>query len=179
MILEDDSKEKVSQLFIQRLPWLLVGLVGGILASVIVSRFENVISENISLAFFLPVIVYISDAVGTQTESIYIRNLGRGKVNFFTSLFKEMALGLSLGIIFGLLIFTFAYFWLNNFQIALTVATAMSVNVAIAPIIALIIPGVLLKEHRDPALGAGPFTTVIQDVISLSVYFLIAALILF
>jgi len=179
VVYADDAKERVSFLLGLRLPWLLVGLIGGTLASVIVSRFETVLSENISLAFFLPLIVYMSDAVGTQTETIFVRNLAKGKISLTTYLLKEFLVGIVLGVVFGILIGLIANFWIGSFKIAFTVGLAMFVNVAIAPIIALIVPTAIFKEHRDPALGAGPFTTIVQDIISILIYFLVAGFILF
>lgn len=175
----DDEKEGVGLLLRLRVPWLVLGLLGGTAASFIVSRFEVVISENISLAFFLPVIVYMSDAVGTQTETIFVRDLTKGKAKFSSYLLKEFILGLVLGSLFGALIGLVAYFWIGSFDIALTVFLAMAVNVALAPIVALIVPELLFKEHTDPALGGGPFTTIIQDIISILVYLLVASVILF
>lgn len=174
-----DDQEGVGLMLKERIPWLAIGLLGGVGASFLISRFETVISQNISLAFFLPVIVYMSDAVGTQTETIFVRDLGRGKAKFLEYLFKEFALGILLGIIFGIAIGLVANFWIGSSYIAMTVGLAMAVNVTIAPIIALIVPEILFKEHTDPALGAGPFTTIIQDIISISIYFLVASFILF
>lgn len=173
----DDATEKVSLLLKLRLPWLVVGLIGGIVVSIVVSNFENIISKNISLAYFVPIITYLSDAVGTQTETIYVRNLNKKQIGFYTYLFKEFSLGLVLGLIFGASIGLFAYFWLGSFKLALTVGIAMCVNIIISPLMALLIPEILFKEHTDPALGAGPFTTVIQYLISLLVYFGIAVII--
>lgn len=175
----DDEHDGVGLLLRLRVPWLVFGLLGGVAASFVVSRFEEVLSQNISLAFFLPVIVYMSDAVGTQTETIFVRDLTAGKAKFTSYLVKEFILGLFLGILFGVLIGLIAYFWIDSAEIALTVGLAMAVNVALAPIIALIVPELLFKEHTDPALGGGPFTTIVQDIISLFVYLLVASLILF
>lgn len=177
--LTDDSKETLGSLLKERLPWLAVGLLGGILATIIVSYFKDTLSKNLPLAFFLPVIVYMSDAIGTQTETIYVRNLAKFKDNFFKYLFKEILVGLTFGIIFGLLITLFAKWWFNSDEIALSVGLAMFINATIAPVVSLIIPEILFKEHTDPALGSGPFTTVIQDIISLSIYLLIATVIIF
>src|SRR3989344_11669 len=107
----DDAKEKVGFLVRLRLPWLIVGLIGGTLASFLVSRFGEIISQNISLAFFLPLIVYMSDAVGTQTENIFVRRLSKGLVHFLIYLFKELLVGLFLGSILGFLIWIVAIFW--------------------------------------------------------------------
>lgn len=177
--LEDDSKESEVKLIEHRIPWLSVGLIGGILLTILSSRFEDLLSQNIHLVFFIPVIVYMSGAVGTQTETIYIRNIARRRISFSTYLFKEFLNGIALGAIFGLVIGLFTLFWFNSYEVALTIGTAMFVNIAIAPILALFIARFLQKEKADPALGAGPFTTVLEDIISLGIYFLIASAIIF
>src|SRR3989338_11122327 len=166
----DDAKEHIIPLLKERFPWLLLGLGGGILATIIVSKFENVLSANLSLAFFFPVIVYMADAIGTQTENIYVRHLAKFKDNFLAYLVKEVLIGLSFGIIFGLLLGFFAKFWVHSDQVALTVGISMLINGTLAPVMALIVPEIIFKEHKDPALGSGPFTTILQNLISLSVY---------
>jgi len=177
--LEDDVKERLGLLIGERLPYLLLGLCGGILVTILVSRFEDILSKNIALAFFLPVIVYMSDAIGTQTENIYVRHLAKFKDNFLAYLVKEVLIGLSFGIIFGLLLSFFAKFWVHSDQVALTVGISMLINGTLAPVMALIVPEIIFKEHKDPALGSGPFTTILQNLISLSVYLCVAALIIF
>ena len=177
--LEDDQKERISLLIEHRIPWLFVGLIGGIAAAIFASQFEKILANNLSLAYFIPVIVYMADAVGTQTEEVYIRNLSREKIHFFKYLMKEIILGLFLGLIFGICFGIFALIWFKSASIALTVGFAVFASMAIAPAIALIMPTILQKEHKDPALGSGPFTTVVQDLISLSIYFLLASVIIF
>jgi magnesium transporter len=177
-VLEDDAKEKVSLLIEHRLPWLVVGLMGGIGLTLISSRFEHLLAQNIGIAYFIPVIVYMADAVGTQTENVFVRNLVHKQAKFSTYLIKEILLGLSLGALFGCLIGLFAFFAFHSTDIALTVGLAMFATMSTAPAIALIVPTLLQKTHKDPAVGAGPFTTVIQDFLSLLIYFLIATAIL-
>ena len=177
-ILEDDTKEKLTSLIKERIPWLILGLIGGIAVTILVSRFETILSQNIALAFFLPVIVYMSDAIGTQTENVYVRNLAKFRDNFFLYLVKELMVGVSFGLIFGILLGLFAKFWLGSNNVALVVSISMFINGTLAPVVALIVPEVIFKEHRDPALGAGPFTTILQNLISLSVYLLVATLII-
>lgn len=99
--LEDDDKESMSLMIEHRLPWLILGLIGGILATLLSARFEAILLKNIQLAFFIPIIVYLADAVGTQTESIYIENLTRRKVKFHVYLLKEFILGNIIGALFG------------------------------------------------------------------------------
>lgn len=178
MNLISDTHQRLSVLIYRRLPWLVIGLLGGVVGSFLVSRYESILVENISLAFFLPVIVYMSDAVATQTETIFVRDLAEHRANFLKYLSKELFIGIYLGLILGVLMGLIAKIWLGNTEIALTVGIAMFINVLIAPVLALVMPEILFKERTDPALGAGPITTVIQDIVSLLIYFLVASLIL-
>lgn len=175
---EDDAKEKVTLLIEHRLPWLTLGLVGGVAATFISSRFETLLSQNIQIAFFIPVIVYMADAVGTQTETVYVRNLGKKGVTFMSYFFKELLLGLSVGALFGLATGIFSYLWFHSFSTSLTVGLAMFFTITSAPIIALTVPTLLKKEHKDPSVGAGPFTTVVQDLLSISIYLAIASFVI-
>lgn len=175
IILEDDTKEKVIPLIEHRLPWLIIGLIGGILATILSSQFEEVLMKNIQLAFFIPVIVYMSDAVGSQTGTIYVRNLLKKDVSFSAYFIKEVIFGVILGFILGAILGIFAYIWFKELDIALTVGLSMLLTVATAPVIALIVPTILFREKTDPAVGAGPFSTVIQDVTTLFIYLMIAS----
>lgn len=176
---EDVVKERVDHLIEHRIPWIIIGLLGGLVATVVVSKFEAILSADVRLAFFIPVIVYLSDAVGTQTETIYVRELSERKVNFLKYIFKESIIGFSLGIISGLLLGIFATYWLKSSLIGFTIGLTMLINLTLAPILAVCIPSILYRKRSDPALGAGPVATIIQDLISLLVYFLIASIILF
>lgn len=178
-VLENDNNEPVRLMVRHRLPWLAIGLMGGIIATLISAQFEELIASNIQLSFFIPVIVYMADAVGTQTESVLVRNLGRTKVKFSVYLLKEFMLGTFLGALFGFLIGLFAFAWFNSLATAMTVGYAMFFTMSIAPVVALIIPEVLWKRHADPAIGSGPFATVIQDLFSLLIYFFVATMIIF
>ncbi len=174
----NDLTESVSMLVRIRLPWLVVGLIGGFLASLLVSRFEFFLSQNVQLAFFLPLIVYLSDAIGTQTETIYIRNVGNKSSLFKVYLRKEMLIGPVMGLLFGTLAGAFTLVWLHEPIMALAIGLAMLAAVAVAPVVALLMARLLQIEHQDPAVGAGPFTTIIQNIISITIYFTIATLIL-
>lgn len=177
---EDVLKERVDHLIEHRVPWLLVGLLGGLLATVIVSKYEAILSTDVRLVFFIPVIVYLSDAVGTQTETIYVRSLSNKKrVNFAKYILKESTIGIGLGVLSGVLLGAFAMYWLQSFAIGLTIGLTMLINLALAPVLAVAIPNILYKQHADPALGSGPVATIAQDVISLLVYFSVANSLLF
>lgn len=177
---EDVTTESVEHLIEHRAPWLFLGLLGGFLATVIISKYEAILSADVRLAFFIPIIVYLSDAIGTQTETIYVRALGNNKkINFLKYILKESAVGFGLGIISGALLGTFAAYWLKSFEIGLAIGLSMLINLTLAPILAVLIPNILYRRHADPALGSGPVATIIQDLISLFVYFWIASIIIF
>ena len=178
MRLVDDDKLGILTLVRLRVPMLIIGLVLGLALSFVTSEFEEVLRQNVEAVFFLPFIVYMADAMGTQTQTIYIRNLTKGKAGFFTYLVKETVLGILVGLLFGLLAAAAALLWFKSTALALTVGMAMGAAVGTAPIIALIVTEVLELEHQDPAVGAGPIATVIQDVVSITLFGLVASSIL-
>lgn len=178
-VLEDDAKEKEVLLIEHRLPWLILGLFGGILATVFSASFEDLLAQNIQLAFFIPIIVYMADAIGTQTQTVYVRNMGKRREIFHKYIFKELLLGLLLGFLFGAITGLFSYIWFQSFETSLTIGMAMFLTMATAPVLGIVIPELIRKFHKDPAVGAGPFTTVLQDLLSLLIYFTIATIILF
>ncbi len=171
----DDDTESVSTLLRLRIPSLILGLILGVALSFITSRFEEVLAKNISVAFFIPFVVYIADAVGAQTQSIYGRDLKSGKARFKKYLLKESILGITFGSIFGSIIFPVVLFWFNSIDLALTVGLSAFCAISTAPIIALIITEVFELIHKDPAASSGPISTVIQDAMSILIYGLIAS----
>lgn len=174
----EDDTQTVRQLFMLRLMPLVVGLVLGIGLSFVMSRFEEVLAKNVSLVFFIPFIVYLSDAIGTQTQSIYTRDLKSGKADFKKYLAKETALGLLFGLFFAVIIFAVVLLWLKSYELALTVGLSVFGAVGSAPLIALVTTEILQLEHEDPAVGAGPIATVVQDAVSVLIYGLIASVIM-
>ncbi|MBI4118500.1 MAG: magnesium transporter [Parcubacteria group bacterium] len=177
---EDVNKESIDHLIEHRTPWLIFGLLGGVLATLIVAKYEAILSADVRLAFFIPIIVYLSDALGTQTETIYVRALAEKKKFSLTKyVLKECAVGFGLGIISAVSLGVFSVVWLESYAIGLTVGLTMLINLSIAPLLALFIPNILYRRHIDPALGSGPTATIIQDLISLLVYFLVASFIIF
>lgn len=156
----------------------MIGLIGGVGMTLLVAHYEKIIAGEIRLTFFLPIIVYLSDAVGTQTEAIIVRGLVRHRPHIFRYLTKETALGVALGVVFGLAVGGFAYFWFDDAMLGLTVGITMLINIIVATIIAALIPLLIYRENRDPALGAGPITTAVQDFVSIFVYFAVASAVL-
>jgi magnesium transporter len=178
-ILEDDTKEPMTLMVKHRFPWLFVGLIGGIGLTLLASRFEELLSQHIALSYFVPVIVYMASAVGQQTEIVYIRNLNKKRTHFLVYLVKELLLCGLMGILFGSLLGLFAFSMFHSLQLSISVVLAMAFTMGIAPFISLTVPTILKKVHKDPAVGTGPFVTVIQDFLSLLIYFAIATVIIF
>ncbi len=172
----DDDFESIGTLLKLRAPALVLGLLLGIGISFVVSNFEAVIARNVQVAFFMPFVVYIADAIGTQTEAIYSRDLKSGKAKFKNYLHKELILGLIFGLIFGCVAGGFVSLWLGNDRLAATVALASFFAVSTAPIVALIITQTLQSLHEDPAAGSGPIATVLQDLISIIIYGVVASI---
>lgn len=175
IILADDDTESVAFLFKLRIPSLVAGLILGIILSFVTSRFEEVLSKNIAVAFFIPLVVYLADAVGTQTQNIYARDLKGGKASFKKYLAKESILGISFGLLFGLLVLPITLLWFKNLELAITVALSLFGAIASAPIIALVVTEALQLKHKDPAVGSGPIATVVQDTTSVLIFGLIAS----
>lgn len=175
----DDDKESVSQLILLRVPALGIGLLLGILLSIVTASFEEVLTKNVAVAYFIPFIVYISDAVGTQTQSVYIRDLRtKNGAHFKRYLFKESALGLALGMVFGVISCLIVTVMFRSAELSAAVGISVFGAVASAPLIALVVTELLQLEHTDPAATAGPLATVIQDAVSVFIYGVIASLII-
>lgn len=176
---KDLSRASVAILIRLRLPWLLLGLAGGIIATLIVGGFEKALKETIALSFFIPIIVYMSGAIGVQTQTLYIRRLTLGKIPGGVYVLREAFVGSTIGVICSLVVTLFAYLWLSSVTIAFIVGIAMFAGMTSAVLIGIFIPWFISFLNRDPAFGSGPFATVLQDILSIMIYFFIAYLILF
>lgn len=171
----DMLRTKVSKLIKERLPWLLFGLLGGIFATIIVEKYELVLKEVVALAFFIPVIVYINDAVGTQTQTIFVRLSALETVPFKKYFLQELKIALVVGASLSALIFVFILFWFRDPAIGAVVGLSMLCGIISSVFIGTFFPWLLQKMGKDPAIGSGPFTTIIQDLLSILIYFSIAS----
>jgi magnesium transporter len=160
-----------------RLPWLLVGLAGSAAATGVMAYFESVLERNLAVAFFIPGIVYLADAVGTQTEAIAVRGLSLSHARLGRLLGGEIRTGLLLGGVLGAITFAGVWLAMGDVRLALAVAIALVVAGGLATAIGFTLPWVLDRLGRDPAYGSGPLATIIQDVLSLMVYFVTVSLI--
>jgi magnesium transporter len=154
-----------------RLPWLLAGLGGSAVATLAMAGFEDTFSRQMAVAFFVPAIVYLADAIGTQTEAVAVRGLSLTHAGIGHLLAGELRTGMLIGAALGLI--SFAPIWLafGDPRLAGAVASAIFAAGTVAAGMGLLLPWLLARSGRDPALGSGPLATVIQDVLSLLVYF--------
>ena len=154
----------------QRLPWLVAGLGGSALATAAMAGFEETLERTIAVAFFVPAIVYLADAVGTQTEMIAVRGLSLTRSGIAHLIGGELRTGMLLGAILAIISFPFVLWVFRDVRLAGAVATALFVASSIAATIGIAFPWALAKMRRDPAYGSGPLATIVQDVLSLLVY---------
>lgn len=171
------SEEAVPRRLWHRLPWLALGLAGAMLSAAIVASFEDELRAEVLLAFFVPAVVYMADAVGTQTETVVIRGMSLG-VPVARVAARELVTGLIIGALIAAAFFAFAAAFWGDARVAAVVALSLLVSVSLATGVAMALPYALARLGRDPAFGSGPLATVIQDLLSIAAYFAIAVALL-
>ena len=162
-----------------RVPWLFASWVGGILAALIIGVFDDVLKSTIALAAFIPVIMGMGGNIGTQSSTMIVRGLATGRVSIENSvkiLFKEIRVGLILGILYGLLLGVFAIFQFINVSpmIGLVVGLSICISMIIAATIGSLVPLILNRFEIDPAIATGPFVTTAIDILGVAFYFIVA-----
>jgi magnesium transporter len=167
------SEEPVERRFRHRLPWLLLGLGGALLAADFVGWFEGQLQQRVILAFFIPGIVYLADAVGTQTETVVVRGLSVG-VGMQRMLRRELLVGLAIGLALAVVAGPLVWWRWGDAEVALCVGLALFAACSTATLAAMALPWLLDAVGLDPAFGSGPLATVIQDLLSILIYFFIA-----
>jgi magnesium transporter len=168
------AEEPVARRIWHRLPWLLLGLAGAFGAAVIVGGFQEHLEEEVLLAFFLPGVVYMSAAIGTQTQTVVIRGFSVG-VTMRDTLRRELASGLLLSAAIAAAFVPIALVGWGDFELALGVGLALFGSSLAATGIALLLPWLFQRLGADPAFGSGPLATVLQDIFTIAIYFAIAS----
>ena len=161
-----------------RLPWLLVGLVLSTAGTAVMAGFEATLKGHIAVAFFIPALVYLTDAIGTQTEAVAVRGLSVAEKPLAEILLREVATGGLIGSTLGLLAFIGIWLVFGDVGLALSVGLSLVVAGTVACAIGLVLPWTLSRLGIDPALGSGPVATIIQDVLTLLVYFLLVTILI-
>jgi magnesium transporter len=166
---ERSLREPVWHRLMHRLPWLVVGLLGMLLAADLVAAFEHELRASLVLAFFLPGIVYLADAVGTQTETLVVRGLSVG-IPIRRVLAQELITGLLIGLAVGLAAMAVALWRWDDSPFVVVLGISLLAACATATAVAIVLPWALHRLGADPAFGSGPLATVIQDLLSILIY---------
>ena len=161
-----------------RMPWLLIGMLGGILGAQVISGFEGGISEVPALAFFIPLITAMGGNVGVQSSAIVVQSLAKGNDQFgsiLKKIGKEALVGSVNGLFLAAIIYGFAYFF-ESTTLGLVVSLSLFTVILFAAVFGTFIPLILDKYNIDPALATGPFITTLNDVLGLFIYLTIGIL---
>ncbi|OQX98977.1 MAG: magnesium transporter [Bacteroidetes bacterium 4572_128] len=156
-----------------RLPWLLIGMIGGIFGAEAMSNYKNDLAENASLALFIPLIAAMAGNVGVQSSSIVVQGLANQTIylgSTFKKVMKEIAVALSNGLICSSLIFIYNLIFSDSFALTLTVSISLFIVILFASTFGTFVPMALNRLKIDPAVATGPFITTVNDIIGLIIY---------
>ena len=169
--------DKVFTLMKARLPWLLIGLFGGILGSLVLGSHKTQLINATELAFFIPLIAATAGNVGVQSSAIVVQSIASGVKEFESignRLFKELLVAMATATVFAILIFTYNFFGTGNMNLTFTVSLSLFIVIIFAAIFGTVIPLLLNRFKINPALATGPFITTTNYIIGLSIYLFIA-----
>ena len=161
-----------------RLPWLLIGMIGGLGNSVILGGFESSFATNPKMALFIPLIGGTGGNVGIQSSAIVVQGLANNSLkegNIVPQILKEAAVSLINASIISLVVFVYNFFMLGDRGITATVSLSLFAVVIFASIFGTLVPMTLDKLKVDPALATGPFITITNDIIGMMIYMFIAS----
>lgn len=164
-----------------RLPWLSVSWVGGLLASYVIDANEVTLRSMVVLSAFFPVILGMGGNVATQSLAMAVRGLATGSIaagDVVIAILREGRTGLSLGVIYGMLLGTVAWWWQGTVVLGLVVGISIWFSMSLAAVLGGVLPLLFARMRIDPAVASGPFLTTAIDVIGLAIYLTTARLLL-
>ena len=175
-----EADDSIWELTRARLPWLFLGLIGGVGAAAIMGGFEEMISKHAILFFFTPLIAAMAGNVGVQSSAIIVQGLANDdlKGSISNRLFKEMMLAALNGLVLAIVLFVFTWLWQGDYPTAIAISTALIAVIIVAGIVGTFIPLFLHQRGIDPAIATGPFITTSNDIFGILIYFWIAKFIL-
>jgi len=168
--LAEESALKISR---ARLPWLLVGLLGGLVSAIVINHFHGSIEKILALSFFIPVIMAMGGNTGIQASTVVIRGLATGEISIIRigkRLLTELWVALINGILCGILLGFVVSFWLSDLPLGIGVGVSLIMVILFSGAFGSFIPLLLKKFNIDPALAAGPFITTSNDILGLLIY---------
>jgi len=162
-----------------RLPWLLANVAGGVLTGMLLWQFNVTFPNMLALLIFIPAIAAMCGNVGTQSSTIVVRGLATGRIdynNLRRMLGKELAVGAIMGLVCGTVLGLTAKFWQGSDVIGWTVGVSLSAAVVVSALMGVLVPFLFRLIRIDPAIAAGPLVTTSNDVIGVTIYYLVALL---
>lgn|SRR5690554_195052 len=178
-ITEDvESSDSVWRHTRARIPWLMIGLVGGLFGSRVISIFEGNIADHPEVAFFMPLIAAMGGNVGIQSSAIMVQSIASGNLGLDTNwrkLLKEVSIALLNATALAVLVFMYNFFLGSGHAITFTVATAMFSVVVFASLFGTFLPLLLNRFSIDPAVATGPFITTLNDLSGMFVYLILSS----
>ena len=174
-----DATDKVWVLSRARLPWLLIGLLGGIASSRFIAVYEETLKIQPEMAFFMPLIAAMGGNVGVQSSAIVVQGLANdtlGTEFIIPKILKELRVALINGLICSLLLFAYNIAFSGSYDLSITVSAALFSVIIFASVLGTFIPMLLHKLKIDPAIATGPFITTTNDLLGLAIYFTIGRL---
>lgn len=167
------------KVFWRRLPWMMIGMLGGLLTGSIISLFQASIETTVLLAVFIPVIASTGATSANQAAMIFIRNWLHADINNKVQyVLNELKIGALLGVVLSVIAFGLIAVFVQNTALAFAVSVSLLLTVIAGAMIGVLIPMVLYRARLDPAIGAGPFLTIIKDIIAMTIYFSVATALL-
>ena len=166
----EESALKISK---ARLPWLLLGLFGGLISAIVINRFHGSLEKMLALSFFIPVIMAMGGNTGTQAATVIIRGLATGDISVVHTgkrLLTELWVALINGILCGILLGLVVAFWLSDPRLGIGVGVSLITVILFSGSFGAFVPFLLRKLNIDPALAAGPFITTSNDILGLLIY---------
>lgn len=171
-----DSADRIQRILRARFPWLLIGLIGGILGALVINIYENDIKIFPEMAFFIPLIAAMGGNVGVQSSAIIVQGLANKTIGLSSTgqkLLKELGVASLNGVILSLVILGYNLKFGDSLALSYTVSLALFCVVLFASLFGTLTPLVLDRLNIDPALATGPFITTANDIVGLFIYFII------
>ena len=156
-----------------RIPWLFITLIGEFIAVTVTNKYDKSFSALPIIAAFMPLLAGLGGNIGTQSITLMVRGMSTGQITLSSGwhqIMRETVTGLSIGVIFGLLVMLVTWGWQHNIELGIIVGIAMSLNMTIATVIGTCTPLILKKLKIDPAVASGPVIATTIDVIGLAIY---------
>ncbi len=176
-----DESDSFARHTLARLPWLFIGLLGGILSSRVIGVFQVDIAKNTSLTLFLPLLAAMGGNVGVQSSSIIVQSIANGTLlltSIWKKLLRELFGGLLIGVICSMVLFIYNWLFCNDLHLTFVVSLSLIIIIVFASLFGTFVPLILEKSKIDPAIATGPFVTTTNDIVCCLLYFSIARVLL-